>query len=351
MTFEPPSPASDPIVAPLETIDEVLALYGIRRTGAATHVAESVLNPNFRVETDAGVRFVRLFREKATPELIEAEYRLIDWVGARGIPVCAPLRSRSGGVFVTGPEGLAAVFPWLAATHFQRATLTAAQAAVLGDMQGRIQSVLRDYRDPVLEARPRSEVEWDTETTIAALSRVDDVIRYYPAPSEERLEVQRVLRIQLELLETRGAVRPQSDFDGLPEQIDHCDFHERNVMIGPDNTVLAVVDWERARLNPRAFHLLRALDFTGALFRGDTLTAHVRAYGRNVRLTPGEAAMAVEQWWQSTLHQSWLFTEVFIRGNGAPLRFLPQMEGRFALLQDPSSRAALAAAINAGASA
>ncbi|MFN0145285.1 MAG: phosphotransferase enzyme family protein [Dehalococcoidia bacterium] len=341
MTFELQGPPDDAQEAPAGLIRAVLEGYGLRLVGEPVPVARSVLNPNFRAETDQGHRCVRLFRPDKPRDLAEAEHRLIAWAGDHGIPVCRPLAALTGETVVSVGDRLAAVFPWLEHRPLQRGEVTVAEAAVLGDLQGRIQALLVGYRDPVLEARGRSEVEWDTDQSIAALSRVDDVIRYYPAPSADRLEAQDALREQLDLLEG-GAARPHTDFDGLPEQIDHCDFHDRNVLFGDGLDVLAVIDWERARVNPRAFHLLRALDFSGLTGSPPQVEAYATAYGRHVRLSRGECEAAVEQWWQSTLHNSWTFTEVFIRGNDAVRVFLPELGPRLRRLSDPVFRTRLA---------
>lgn len=348
MTFELPRPPDEAAEAPAALIRDILGHYGLRLIGEALPVANSVLNPNFRAETDDGPRFVRLFRTAKERDLAEAEHRLIAWVGDRDIPVCRPFATGSGETVVSVEGRLAAVFPWLEHRALSRGEVTVAEAAVLGGLQGRIQALLAEYRDPVLEARPRSEVEWDTERSIADLSRVDDVIRYYPAPSADRLEAQDALRQQLDLLEA-GAAHPCTDFAALPEQVDHCDFHERNVLFGHGLDVLAVVDWERARVNPRAFHLLRALDFIGLTESRPHIEAYATAHGRYVRLSPGECEAAVEQWWQSVLHNSWAFTEVFIRGNEAARPFLSQIGPRLHRLSVPSSRQWLARALIASA--
>lgn len=344
MTFEIPSVADDSPPVPTATIDDALGAFGWTRRGVPEPVAESVLNQNYRVETDAGPRFVRFAKLRATRQLIEAEHRLIAWAGEHGIPVCRPFATPGGRTVVGGRGAFIAVFPWVDHQPLLRGQLSMRQAAVLGELHGRVQLALREYHDPVLEARPRSEVEWDTGASIAALSRIDDVIRYYPSPSDDRLQAQLWLREQMALLES-GLPRSPRDFDGLPEQLVHGDFHERNVLLGPEDAVIAVVDWERARVNPRAFHLVRALDFMGLREDEGRIAAYAGAFGQHVRLSSAECEAAVEQWWQSALHNTWAFTDVFIRGHDEVRRFLPEIVPRLQRLSDPEYRAWLAEVI------
>ncbi len=326
----------------IEIVAERFALGGVRAVSA---VPESVLNENYRVETAEGTWFARFIQRKRTRTrtVVEAEHRAIRYVHSRAVPV-ALARETPGGETVTSIGGtLVAVFPWIEGRTAERGSISANEARAMGDVHGLTVQALADYHDDVLELRAAGETDWDTSRSIAELSRVDDLIRYYPAPPEDQLAAQASLRVQLAVLESREP-RPPSDFASIPVQLEHGDFHERNVIFGERDSVAAVVDWERIRVLPRAFQLVRALDFTGLLATGG-LENYVRGYCQHVPLQPGEGTMAVEQWWQSVVHNTWTFTEVFIRGNEPVRRFLPEIAPRLERLSDQGFRRRLAEAI------
>jgi Ser/Thr protein kinase RdoA (MazF antagonist) len=255
--------------------------------GEPRPVADSVLGENYRVDTDRGTRFVRFAQKKRTQEVVLAEFRAMRFAAEGGIPVALPLTGESSSPVASIGGRVVSVFPWVEGRTAKRGAMSEREAAVLGDMHGRLQAVLAQYRDPVLAARDPGEISWDAEASIAALSRVDDLIRYYPAPPAEHLAAQAALRYQLELLES-DEPRPAADFAGLPMQVEHGDYHERNVLLDGGGEVAAVVDWERIRVLPRAFQLVRALDFTG-LLDGGPLDAYLQAYGRHIRLARASA--------------------------------------------------------------
>ena len=85
----------------LQAIDELLARYGYSRIGLPRPVHEGVLNENFRVETSAGPRFVRLHRPATTAASLGLEHEALRWAGERGIPVNPPLAARNGATFHT----------------------------------------------------------------------------------------------------------------------------------------------------------------------------------------------------------------------------------------------------------
>ncbi len=341
MTIDIPSGGSPPST-PLShraAIDDILPRYGLRRAGEPVPVADSVLNHNYRVETTGGPRFVRIHKPTRTRETVAGEVRMMEHVRAAGVPVYPPLPA-SDGTIVQGSGGqLLSVWPWIEGHTLARGGVRPAAAASLGDMHGRLDTALANFHDATL--RPgRGGATWDTAASIAVLSRVDDLIRYYAAVPEMQVRVQETIRFRLRLLEG-GAARPMSDFAALPVQPSHGDYHERNVIFADDGSVLAVVDWEGRTVVPRVFGLMRAVDFCG-LLGTPSLAPYLAAYGRHVRLSPEQCRLGVEMWWQSVLHDTWALRVRFIEGDQRVERFFGEDRERMAVLADPEFRDSLA---------
>ncbi len=326
---------ADGRLSPVRLAGFVSDAFGWRVQGAPAPVEDSVLNRNYRVETGHDPWFVRVHKQKRTVERLLAEHRAIAHAALNGIAVAAPLVWPDGRTFAECDGRLVAVFPWVEGRTAVRGSLTVPEAATLGDIQGRVQVAFADYRDPALT--PGSETVWDTAASIAALTRVDDVIRYYPAPGAERVEAQRLLRLQLAVLES-DVPRPHTDFAQLPRQVDHGDLHERNVVLNADGGVAAVVDWERVGVFPRVYELLRGLDFSGAIVEPSLAEAWVGGFARHVRLARDEIVTGMEMARHEFLHNTWVFTDVFIRGNEAVARFLPETEPRLRWWEDAALR-------------
>lgn len=298
-----------------EEIAKALESFGYRLIGSPEPIAESVLNENYRVETEAGSRFLRMVRSSRTVERLFPEQRMLDWVAARGIPIVRPELGGDGMPFVRPGADLIQVLPWVEGRH---GALSPGDAALLGETEARVHVALADFADADLP-RGGAGVSWDTDRSIQVLRRVDDVIRYYPSPPAESLRVQEALRFQLELLES-DVVRPVMDFAGLATQPCHGDYHSRNVLIGPAGAVAAVVDWEVARVIPPVFELLRALSYSHYL-ESPPLEAYLRGYGSVRRFSADECVLGVEMWWQSRIHGVWPYEMRFIRGDRRPARF------------------------------
>lgn len=321
MSLDPHAAASADLSAPdLRRIDEALAKHALSRLGEPQFLTNSTINENFRVETSAGPHLVRVYPRDRTAERLDVEVAATLFALNRGIPVRLPLTTPGGRSYHSISGRSVAVYPWLEAGLLQRGSITPDQAAAMGDMHGRIHLAFRDYGGP----EPRSGgngSSWDTEQSIAELSRVDDLIRYYPAPGEALLRIQDQLRFKLDLLES-GAARPRSHFEALAVQPTHGDYHDGNILLAGDGSILAVIDWESVGYLPPVFELLRALTLS-RLLEPPLLAAYLGSYAAHRGLTLEECHLGVEMWWQSLLHDTWLYTQRYVRGVRTLDRFFP----------------------------
>ncbi len=321
-------------------IDSVLSEFGAHRAGKPVPVEGSVSNENFRVASDAGDLLVRFHKDTRERPRLELEHRMARHAEARGIPVILPLAKADGRALLRVRKRWVSVFPW--GDGLRHARPTEADAAAMGEMQGRMHRVLRTLDDPGL-ARGGTGTAWDTERSIASFSRVDDLIRYYPAPGEWQLMVQGQLRTQLAYLES-GRALAASAFDWLPVQACHGDYHDRNVLFGEDGAVGAVVDWEMAGLLCPAFEVVRATVF-GGMSGPALLGTYMEGYRRESHLDADVARGAVEQFWQLLMHDSWVFEMRFIRGERRVERFFEGRETMLGEFGDEGYRERLAEAI------
>ena len=336
MSLEHTSPAPAAAVSKnmLSSIDDVLRRLGRTRAGQPQRI-ESARNDNFQVPTNDGPLLVRLHRPSRARERLELNLAAMAHAGAHGIPVTRPLADSEGNVLLPGGGRLASVYPWVEAASYDRGAISAAQAATLGDLHGRLHVALADFAHPALP--PYGEMAWNRDESIAVLSRVDDLIRYYPAPGEDQLLIQQGLRFQLSLLES-GFPRPDSDFDALSRQALHGDIHEGNVLIAVDGTVAAVVDWDMAGSGPRLVEVVRALDFTLALDDDQALEAYVSAYGAADPYPAAEVEPSVDAWIQCVIHNTWVYRSRFIEGDRRVDQFLAAKPKRDREFADPAFR-------------
>ncbi|MEX1102616.1 MAG: phosphotransferase, partial [Dehalococcoidia bacterium] len=284
-----------------------------------------------------GPRFLRFIRKERVAERVLVEHRVMQHAATAGIPVPLP-QVVDGHPFVRVASSLVQLYPWVEGRH---AGPSPEDAYALGAMEAATHLALVDFADSaMLAVGSAGRADWDTEHAIQVLSRIDDLIRYYPSPGETQLHIQEQLRFQLQLLES-SEPRSPSDFSSLQPLVCHGDYHSRNVLLGPEGNVSAVVDWEIASLVPPAFELIRALSFSGYL-EPPLLDAYLRGYASHRRLSPEECALGVELWWQRRLHGTWVYRQRFIEGNRLVDRFLDEEAALLRRFADPAYREWLA---------
>lgn len=319
-------------------IVELLARYGLTLEGDPQPVALSVSNRNFAVQTSQGPRFVRFMAKSRTRERQELAFAVADHAAAQGIPVVAALADGQGRTLHSLSNRLWAVYPWVEGVHLQRGAIEASGAALFGDLHGRLHAALRPFEDARLRRDTNGSV-WDAAESLDDLGRVDDLIRYSPSPGAAQLRLQEQIRDIMALLDSPAA-RPASEFAGVLRAVCHGDYHERNVIFGANRQLLAVVDWEMTALLPPVFEVLRATSFMG-LLGPRLLEAYMEGYRRHADLAQCEEG--VEMWWQSQLHNTWVYRARFIEGNRAVGQFLDDHFAMITLFKDPAFREQVAA--------
>lgn len=113
-------------------IDQALALYGCRALTDPDPVKNSIVNENYRAETDRGPLFVRFHRATRSMARLRREHRAIQWAFEQGLPVAVPLKSNSGETLNEVNGRVVAVFPWVDGHPLKRGEIWVEQAAAMG---------------------------------------------------------------------------------------------------------------------------------------------------------------------------------------------------------------------------
>ena len=320
------------------SIVEVIERYGLALADEPIPVAKSVSNRNFAVPTSDGPRFVRFHAKSRSRERLELNLAASDFAALQGIPVAAALIDSKERRLHALSNRFWSVYPWVEGVHLQRGAIDPGGAAMLGELHGRLHTVLSPFSDSRLRSDTNGSV-WDAAQSLDNLGRVDDLIRYSPSPGAAQLRLQDQVREVMELIDSPLS-RPATDFATVHRAVCHGDFHERNVILGESGELIAVVDWEAVALLPPVFEVLRAASFMHLLGPG-LLEAYMEGYRLQAQLT--QCDEGVEMWWQAQLHNTWVYTARFIEGNRAAGQFLEDHYEMITMFKDPSFRVEIAA--------
>jgi Ser/Thr protein kinase RdoA (MazF antagonist) len=320
----------------LELMRTVLGRLERNMTGVPVPVA-SGRNHNWRVETETGPLFFRRHRHSRPRERIELGLAAMTHAGAKGVPVAAPVAAPDGTVLFGEFGRFASVYPWVDALTYERGAITREQGARFGRIHGRLHLALADFEHGAL--MPATETYWDTERSLADLARVRSVTAETgDLGSLNRDEVLGGLDAQVRVLEAGTLPVPEA-YRELPWQPIHGDVHEGNVMLHPDGSVAAVVDWDMVATGPRLYEVVRALDFTYAIDDEATLEGYLSGYADVAPYRADEVGPIIELWAASVMHNTWALRARFLEDDRRVDPFIAAHRQRVRQYSDPEYRA------------
>lgn len=322
----------------LASLDRVLDAFELPRSGDPSEVSGGTLNDNYHVVTADGPLFARRYRADIETDRVRHEHSITRWVADGGAPAIAPLASPEGETVIEVEGRLWALFPWVDGRAPIRGEIMPGEAEAIGEAHGHIQRLLADH--PESEGASlkllAERVAWDTAAALESLARIVERATEVGASTD----LFDAFAFQRQLLET-DPPRSFAEFDWLPSQLLHGDFHDQQILLGDGETVAGVVDWEMTQPASRVWELIRSLHFSMVL-ETDRLEPYLGGYRRHMALTEEECRTGIEFWWQNRLHGTWAYRAYLLEGNDLVTAFFPEMDRHLRSFADPRRRTQIA---------
>jgi Ser/Thr protein kinase RdoA (MazF antagonist) len=302
----------------------VLARYDLGALLSAERVGQGLLSRVLRVRTEAGEFALKLYLNdtgQASGPVIAGQHRAVAALAAHGVPAVAPLPAREGRTLVLVRGRRYALFPWVPGGPAP-AAYAPEQARELGTVLGRAHARLADFQPtPVRQVRESA----DPARTLAEIDHLLARARLHQPREDVDLLAEHHLRVRRELLRAHADARPARD-EVPPEGWVHGDFHPLNVLYR-DGRLVAMIDWDRLGVRPRAEEAVRAATQFFARADGVLDLARVREYARAYRTASGtpvsDVRLAVRRVWWERLNDFWMLRWRYARGDSRPSSLFP----------------------------
>ncbi|MFI1964373.1 phosphotransferase [Streptomyces pathocidini] len=288
-------------------------------------VAQGLLNRGYHLTTTRGRYFLKhhLDGDRAA---IARQHGATARLGALGLPVAPPLADTDGRTVTVIGGRCYALHPWIDGRHRDGGQLTCAQSRRLGALLGLVHTCLErvmphsapaDAGLPAGEASPGQPPQArpgaplagaDPARTFTLIEELLALARAHrPRDSFDELAEHR-LRERRTLLERHSHRRPDPGAAPAAGWV-HGDFHPLNLLYRGAEPV-AIVDWDRLGVQPRAEEAVRAAAIFFVRPGGTLELAKVRPYARAYRAATGaaaeELAAAVHRVWWERLNDFWM---------------------------------------------
>ncbi|KPC82216.1 MULTISPECIES: phosphotransferase [Streptomyces] len=281
---------------------------------ACEPLSKGLLNHGYRVSTTRGSYFLKHHLDKhhlddasGDHATIVRQHRATQRLHSLGVPVAPPLADTQGDTVTVIDGQRYALHRWVDGLHRDGTQLTTAQSRRLGALLGAVHTGLEQVMeaDPPPPARGRSPDPADTFTLIDEL--LTAARRLGPRDAFDELAVHRLVERRA-LLEQHAHRRPPTPESSARGWV-HGDFHPLNLLYRGADPV-AIVDWDRLGVQPRAEEAVRAAAIFFVRPDGELALEKVRAYARAYRRSAGagaaELAAAVHRVWWERLNDFWI---------------------------------------------
>ncbi|MDX3096361.1 phosphotransferase [Streptomyces sp. ME01-24h] len=290
------------------TLDTLLRRYtGAGAPLSCEPVAQGLLNRGFRLATTRGRYFLKLYVDSATSDsaVIARQHRATQRLDEVGLPVAPPVPDADGRTVAVLGGRCFALYPWVEGRHREGGELTTSDSRRLGALLGLVHTALARVQPAPEPGRHASADPEVTYALIAALLR--RVRARTPRETFDELAEHRLLERRA-LLERHAHRRPPDAADPVSGWV-HGDFHPLNLLYREDEPV-AIVDWDRLGVQPRAEEAVRAAVIffvrPGGTLDLGKIRSYAGAYRTAADVAEDELAAAVHRVWWERLNDFWM---------------------------------------------
>ena len=302
--------------------------YRIGEPMACEPVTEGLLNRGYRIVTSRGRYFLKHHLD-GDPAAIARQHRATVRLGALGLPVVPPVQSPDGDTVTVLGDRCFTLHPWVEGEHRNGGELSRAQSRRLGALLGRVHRSLERVMAGLAQqpsqpgehagstgadvppgGTPAPQPSADPQQTHELIDDLLQRVRARRPPDAFDLLSEYRLLERRRLLREHAHRRPAAGSEPTTGWV-HGDFHPLNLLWRPGPVEpVAIVDWDRLGIQPRAEEAVRAAAIFFVRPDGTLPLDKVRAYARAYRAAAGadaqELAAAVHRVWWERLNDFWM---------------------------------------------
>ncbi|MFH8403050.1 phosphotransferase [Streptomyces anulatus] len=294
---------------PASDLAELTGLFGIGEVLDRRHLADGLMNVNWRLDTPTG-RFA-LKRVTDVPlDRLRRNLAVLPVLVEHAVPACAPLPTVTGDVVAeVGGSGYC-LFPWSDGEHVRGVDLPLAQVADLGAHLARLHMALGRAADVANLPPVPAEITVEVTTPAGAVRKVDRLTEVVSARgSRDTFDGAAAMALEQRrlLLDRYADLRPESDTPAGPHGWTHGDFQYRN-LLRTGGELAAVLDWDRLGVRPYAEEVVRSAQVQfnmEGVFDLERVSAFVAGYRSVNLLAPDVLVDAARRLWWKRMTDFW----------------------------------------------
>lgn len=297
-----------------DTAAEVAARWFGPDAGSVRPIASSATHEVCRVESAGAQHFLRRYWD-ADRHAVDREHRLIRHVALDGVPAPPALPLPDGATVIEAAGSVWAMFARAMGAQLPFVELTPTHTASAGQTLARLHRAAADMPHAGFASWA---LRWDGPHWRDRLERARNAIAAAPIDVDTDASAAQRVAAQLDWLADPAC--PHSYSPAFAAQVIHGDYQHANLFFA-GSEVSGVIDWDGARVMPRAFEIARSC-FLLCHLDPELTFAFLDGYGTVSRLDRGELEDGARAWGVFADHHAWAVEEAYLNGNHTGAQFI-----------------------------
>lgn len=288
-----------------DTVDEILARYGLTATAPGRNLPNARRNRNLIVNTALGKKILKLYRDDWQPATILFEHSILNELARLDAPAPRPRRTENGRTFVHYHNHHYALFDFIPGKTYTSSFLLRSHRLRLMELSGctlaRLHRQLRGFRPEQqhhlgfgdYNGRRHRDMAWH-ETKVDALTAAS---RRLTDPEAAAL-ADRLIRQSSVILDDLRRLDALLNQASLPRLIIHGDYGLHNLLF-QSTSHATPVDFELSRLEWRLVDLVSCLSklrYAGGDYDFESITHFMNGYRREFPIDDEEWQLFPHVW-------------------------------------------------------
>jgi homoserine kinase type II len=294
---------------PGSVLAELISTFGLGEVWERRHLAEGLMNANWRVDTPVGAFALKRVTD-VTRDRLDRNLGVLAALATYGIPVSPPAATVSGSLVAEVGGGVWCLIPWADGTHIRGVDLNLSQVAALGAHLGGVHvGLVRACGRGLLPVVP-DEVTADVTSPERAAEKSERLSRAVVAKgagSAFDTAAAAALDQRRLLIDKHADRRPAHAAPEGAHGWTHGDVQYRN-LLWEGGELVAVLDWDRVGVRPYAEEVVRTAQVqfgVDGVFDLVRVSAFVRGYRSVVPLESSALRNSARRLWWKRMTDFW----------------------------------------------
>ncbi|RJO62279.1 hypothetical protein C4544_00320 [candidate division WS5 bacterium] len=304
-------------------LDRINAQYGLD-VSFVRRVEYGYLTNNYILKCGDTRYFLKQYRYKEIDRIREV-HKVKQFFSDGGIPVILPIKDKEGKSFFSCEGFYYSLFPFIKGKIIEREDLYNVPLASMAETLAKTHLLSKNGSPFTVSKKLKIlDTEGFLEKTDFLLKIIEEkaIKDSYDVMAEENLRLKRKLVKQNDL--------NQEDLGLVNDHLIHGDYHTLNTFFDEHDKVQYIFDFEKTKLAPRVFELIRAVMFD--CFNGnyhdkesfEKASLYISKYHSVYPLEKGEIEKGMRYMYLNRIHNLWGESEHYLKNNSKVDGFLPK---------------------------